>query len=315
MGKRSDFDRVPHDCYDTPRGAVAPLLPYLPQGTEFAEPCAGRGFLIDHLTAEGHRCVWATDIEPRRDDIGCLNAMAIPRLGMRNIRAQMFITNPPWTRNILHSLIERLSPMLPCWFLFDADWAHTRLASELILRCSLVVPIGRVKWIPGSKHTGKENACWYHFPPGHTAGPQLVPRGAATARGQYHVMMGPDERRRAEIKAFGAVSDPGPLFEIGGANHGAAGLGDVSLVRAEVAQLKKQRKAREVAPDAGSHHPSDAGRHENGQMLQSVQSGQGADDADGMGGVHEKASDILARLRSGLRSMVLPTIAPGDIEQ
>lgn len=128
-------------------------------------------------------------------------------------------------------------------------------------------------------------------------------------------LIGPDERRRAEIKAFGAVADPGPLFEIGGANHGAAGFGDVPLVRAEVDSLHKQRKAREVASDAGSHHPQDVGRQENGQMLQSMQSSQGQHDSGGVGGVHEKASDILARLRSGLRSMVLPTIAPGDIEQ
>ena len=37
--------------------------------------------------------------------------------------------------------------------------------------CSDIVAIGRVKWIEGSKHTGKDNACWYMFDSRHTAGP------------------------------------------------------------------------------------------------------------------------------------------------
>jgi hypothetical protein len=29
-----------------------------------------------------------------------------------------------------------------------------------------VVSVGRVKWIPDSKMTGKDNCAWYHFAPG-----------------------------------------------------------------------------------------------------------------------------------------------------
>ena len=30
-------------------------------------------------------------------------------------------------------------------------------------RCRKVVSVGRLKWIPGSKHTGKDNCAWYLF--------------------------------------------------------------------------------------------------------------------------------------------------------
>lgn len=210
MGKRSNFERLPRDLYDTVPQAVPPLLPFLSPGTEFAEPCAGNGALIDLLTAAGHSCVWATDISPRREDIGTLNAMTLPRLGARNVRAKVVITNPPWTRSILHPLIDRLSAVWPCWFLFDADWPHTRQSSDLLARCSRIVPIGRLKWMPGSKHVGKDNSCWYEFLPGHTEGPHLLPR--APAMDHHHLLMGTEERRRAEIKARGEVAEPGPLF-------------------------------------------------------------------------------------------------------
>ena len=49
MGKRSDFERKPRDFYPTPIEAVEPLLPHLPEGFTFAEPCAGNGALIEHL--------------------------------------------------------------------------------------------------------------------------------------------------------------------------------------------------------------------------------------------------------------------------
>jgi hypothetical protein len=37
--------------------------------------------------------------------------------------------------------------------------------------CSDIVAIGRVKWIAGSKFTGKDNACWYRFDTRHRSGP------------------------------------------------------------------------------------------------------------------------------------------------
>jgi len=177
MSKRSNFAPRPKDFWRTPREALAPLLPCLPAGTIFAEPCAGDGALVDLLERAGHKCVWATDMWPARDDIGQADALML-----RNIGADCFITNPPWRRDWLHPLIDHLSSMLPTWLLFDADWPHTKQSAVLIRRCSQIIPIGRIKWIPDSASAGKDNCCWYEFLPGHTNGPQFMgypaPRGA-----------------------------------------------------------------------------------------------------------------------------------------
>jgi hypothetical protein len=158
MGKRSDFQRVERDFYPTPYEAVIPLLPHLRKPTRFCEPCAGNGALMDHLEKNGHVCARAWDIEPQRDDIDKHNALH--RL-IGNV--DCFITNPPWERRTLHPLITALSNQHPTWLLFDADWIHTRQSAPFIERLVKIVSVGRVKWIPDSKMTGKDNCCWYLF--------------------------------------------------------------------------------------------------------------------------------------------------------
>lgn len=158
MGKRSDFERIPRDFYPTPRAAVLPLLPHLAPGTRYAEPCAGDGALIDHLTAAGHVCLHASDIEPRRTGILEADALSGPWTGF-----ETFITNPPWDRKVLHPLIVHLSDVAPTWLLFDADWIHTRQAIPFLPRLRKIVSVGRVKWIEDSPHTGKDNCAWHLF--------------------------------------------------------------------------------------------------------------------------------------------------------
>lgn len=158
MGKRSDFERVPRDFYPTPYEAVIPLLPHLASSTRFCEPCAGDGALLDHLKAHGHICARARDIEPRRADIDQKDALTTLT---GNI--DCYITNPPWDRKILHPLIAFLSHQHPTWLLFDADWMHTRQSAPFMPLLRKIVSVGRVKWIPDSKMTGKDNCCWYLF--------------------------------------------------------------------------------------------------------------------------------------------------------
>jgi hypothetical protein len=157
MGKRSDFPRVERDYYRTPYEAAVPLLPHLNPGSTYIEPCAGDGALIRHLAATA-TCVVACDIEPQAPDIRKADAMwtIFPK-------ADYFITNPPWDRKILHPLIERLSDLAPTWLLFDADWMHTRQSIPFLPRLRAIVSVGRVKWIEGSKMTGKDNCAWYCF--------------------------------------------------------------------------------------------------------------------------------------------------------
>ena len=153
MGKRSNFPRSKNDLYQTPMDAVLPLLPFLPPGTRYDEPCCGHMALVRALSAHGHICVEATDSGEgdRRGD-----AMDITKCA-----GQMFITNPPWTRKVLHPMIMHLSDMAPTWMLLDADWAHTKQATPYLERCRHIVAVGRVKWF--NDQAGKDNACWYGF--------------------------------------------------------------------------------------------------------------------------------------------------------
>jgi hypothetical protein len=158
MGKRSSFERVPRDFYPTPYEAVVPLLPHLAPGTRFAEPCAGDGRLLDHLSSAGHVCVDAFDIEPCRADIAVGDATIEL---VKN--TDVYITNPPWDRPILHAIITNLARHKPTWLLFDADWMHTRQAAPFMPWLHKIVSVGRVKWIPDSKMTGKDNCAWMLF--------------------------------------------------------------------------------------------------------------------------------------------------------
>jgi hypothetical protein len=158
MGKRSSFERIPRDFYPPPIEAVRPLLQHLPSGAAFIEPCAGDGALVDHLTANGHVCMMASDICPQRSDIDRADALATEWTA-----APMFITNPPWDRSVLHLLILHLSSFAPTWLLFDADWIHTRQSVPFADRLRAIVSVGRVKWIPDSKMTGKDNCAWHLF--------------------------------------------------------------------------------------------------------------------------------------------------------
>ena len=158
MGKRSDFERKPRDFYPTPPEAVAPLLPHIPTGATYVEPCAGDGALMRALAPL--RCVHARDIEPRGDSIYRYDAM---NLQPWDISADYIITNPPWDRKILHPMIEHFSAMRPTWLLFDADWVHTKQSAPYLPWLRKIVSVGRVKWIPDSKMTGKDNCAWHLF--------------------------------------------------------------------------------------------------------------------------------------------------------
>ncbi|MET4418278.1 hypothetical protein [Bradyrhizobium sp. RT3a] len=167
MGKRSNFERREADFYPTPLDAVPPLIPYL-RGSgirTFAEPCCGNYDLVRHLESFGLRCVYSGDIRSGQDALALADYGAI----------DCIITNPPYDtahrRKLMHALIEHFQCIAPTWLLLDLDWASTRQAAPFIPHCSDIVAIGRVKWIEGSKHTGKDNYGWYRFDIRHKAGP------------------------------------------------------------------------------------------------------------------------------------------------
>jgi len=163
MSKRSNFERRERDFYPTPFEAVPSLARHLTPGTSFEEPCAGNGALIDHLENLGFLCQFSSDIEPQRSDIFKFNVM-----DHADTEADCFITNPPWPMpsqkgEPVISLIIHLSDIAPTWLLLPADFKHNLYFSKVENRCRKIQSIGRVKWIPGSTMSGKDNCAWYLF--------------------------------------------------------------------------------------------------------------------------------------------------------
>lgn len=173
MGKRTTgkFKRRKHDKYLTPFKPVVPLFAHLPGRTKFCEPCAADGGLVGHIESAGHTCMAAMDIKPQDPMVRKLDALEMTKEDLRG--ADMIITNFPWTRALLHPLIEHCRLLAPTWILLDADWMHTKqekLANrinckttpELMRYCHKIVSVGRVCWM-GNGVDGKDNCCWFLF--------------------------------------------------------------------------------------------------------------------------------------------------------
>jgi hypothetical protein len=171
MGKRSEFERVEKDFYRTiDKRAVDILQPFLIEIEEgfllseghsrsslsYAEPCVGTGDLLAQLKGHGHDCRWSSDITYGQD------ALELTSDHLTN--CDLIITNPPWSRPILHPMIEHFAKLKPTWLLFDADWAHTKQSSRYMKDyCTHIVSVGRLIWIEGTKTSGKDNCAWYRF--------------------------------------------------------------------------------------------------------------------------------------------------------
>lgn len=166
MAKRSEFKRKKRDYYPTPYEAIVPLLPHLPKGASFIEPCAGNGALIKHLKKHGHEYVYACDIEPQHNNDGISIAKAdclFMGFDFLMHKADFIITNPPWERLPMHEMIDAFRMRFPTWLLMDAGWMHTIQCKPYIKYCTDIVSVGRVKWIEDSKGKGKDDCCWYKF--------------------------------------------------------------------------------------------------------------------------------------------------------
>ena len=166
MGKRSDFMRVERDFYPTPEAAVVPLCDHLPyEQFTYYEPCWGAGDLWRHLSANsnGFGCGSDIDISRAEKEPWLLEKDALDLTEDDVADCDFIITNPPWDRKILHPMIEHFSAMRPTWLLFDADWVHTKQSAPFMPWLRKIVSVGRVKWIPDSKMTGKDNCAWHLF--------------------------------------------------------------------------------------------------------------------------------------------------------
>lgn len=167
MGKRSEFERVEKDFYRTiDVRAVKPLLPFI-EGLSYVEPCVGDGDLVKMLK-DAATCIKSSDIQTGTDALILEEGYFIG--------ADCIITNPPWSRNLLHPMILHFSKHKPTWLLFDTDWAHTKQSSEYMKYCTHIVSVGRLIWIEGTKTSGKDNCAWYRFDINKTEPTQFIGR-------------------------------------------------------------------------------------------------------------------------------------------
>lgn len=161
MAKRSDFKRVERDYYRTfdPKAGLA-LRGFLPDGTRTIEPFAGAGDLINQTPWLDW--IITTDIEPQAYDIGTRDAFSYEAVDL--LEVDVVVTNPPWSRPILHKTIEHFAPKRPTWLLLDANWVWTKQASPFIEKyLTDIVSIGRLQWIEGTTMSGKDDVSWFRF--------------------------------------------------------------------------------------------------------------------------------------------------------
>ena len=157
MGKRTSYKKIERDFYPTPYEAVVPLFPHLPNNVQYEEPCCGNDDLIEHLKTHDCVCVKKGDISQGKD------ALLITKTN-----AEFFITNPPWSWQILNPLISQLSNITATWLLLNADLMHNKRMAPHILHCEKIVSVGRVSWM-GNGKKGFENCAWFLFDSKHGA--------------------------------------------------------------------------------------------------------------------------------------------------
>lgn len=175
MGKRSDFERNERDYYPTPAKAVPPLIPFI-DGARYIEPCCGDGRLIAHIRKQvpSAKCVYAGDVTPQEPSFAEMHVVQRDMFltdwqkVADETKADMFVTNPPWLNSkdsgyMLQKIIHMLSSVRPTWLLMNGNFVFNKKSARSMKICSDIVPVGRLKWIENSPHTGKEDCAWFRF--------------------------------------------------------------------------------------------------------------------------------------------------------
>jgi len=164
MTKRAHkkFSPRPRDTYLTPQKPVLPLRFAFSEGETFYEPCAADNGLTNHLINIGLKCVGSSDIEPLHPDVKKQDALTLTEEDIGGDKCTTIITNPPWTRELLHPMIEHFRMMKPTWLLFDANWMNQEQAAPYLRYCHIILSVGRVSWM-GNGVSGFDDACWYLF--------------------------------------------------------------------------------------------------------------------------------------------------------
>jgi hypothetical protein len=163
MGKRDNdkFERKSRDFYATiDPAAVNALVDHLPLPCAFVEPCAGAGDLVRELERHtGIFCNMSCDIDPQTTKVWKTDCLDIKEVAPV---VHCFITNPPFTWDMLKPILDHLPTLKPTWLLLPADYMHNVRMGPYMAKCERVVSVGRLYWEPNKKK-GVDNYAWYKF--------------------------------------------------------------------------------------------------------------------------------------------------------
>ena len=143
MSKRNQsFDRVSRDYYPTidPKAIPPNLLKHI-RGKTYAEPFYGEGDLED-LLMDIATCKWRSDI---RETVGCSSVRDALTLTSSDLEGcDITISNPPYQKDVLLSLIDHLVSLKPTWLLLPADNLHNGYMVPYMKQCERVISVGRL---------------------------------------------------------------------------------------------------------------------------------------------------------------------------
>jgi hypothetical protein len=140
------------------------------------ECAAGDGAIVDALRMAQRR-VWATDIAPRREDIGRLDFLT--QAPPQEIRGGILVTNPPFARSglgdrFLRRGLELLDDgiLLAVIFLQRGDASSTDGRAEIFNRSAVEFRANwRPRWIPGTTEGPRWWFAWHVWHAEHRGPP------------------------------------------------------------------------------------------------------------------------------------------------
>ncbi len=166
----STYERVEHDCYETPTWVTEALLPHLGRGRlKIWEPCAGSGTMSEVLATRHD--VFSSDLYPGAEDIIKLDFLH-PESDIFSIfRYDLIVTNPPFGREgprfVRRALeLTRQHDALTA-MLLPMNWDTAATRRDLFADCSAfkckIVLTKRIVWFQkeGGGEAPKENHAWY----------------------------------------------------------------------------------------------------------------------------------------------------------
>jgi hypothetical protein len=105
---------------------------------------------------------------------------------------------------VLHRLIPHFQHIAPTWLLLPADFVSTLQAVPFLAHCSTIVPIGRVRWFPETRHTSKDNFGWFRFDTKHHGAIAIHHRGDHSDNAKARIAICQQCSRRYELQRASA---------------------------------------------------------------------------------------------------------------